>query len=46
MLLPRLAALLITITYVIAVPTTEKQSLINLYEATQVCMQGGVVDVC
>ena len=25
---------------------SEKQSLVNLYDATHVCMQGGVVDVC
>ena len=45
MLLPRLAALLTVITYVIAVTTTEKQSLVDLYEATHVCVAGGVV-VC
>ena len=41
MLLSRLAVLLSILTCVIAV-TTEKQALINLYDATHVCMPGGV----
>ena len=40
MLLPRLAALLI-IASVSAFATTERQSLVNLYEATHVCVWDG-----
>ena len=41
MLLPRLAALLTILAYAIAVTTTEKQSLVNLYEATHVSLKKG-----